>query len=114
MQDQGIKREEVYEVRKIIGKRLRADGVVEYHVEWVHYGDWTTWEPEGNLEGARDAIFPQPRRPPLDAAFAQRVFGARLGVAALLLFTEPGRNARTNQLSRPVGPRVPSKRQLGQ
>ena len=56
LQEQDLKREEVYEVRKIIGKRIRDDDVVEYHVEWVHYGDWTTWEPEGNLEGAHDAI----------------------------------------------------------
>ena len=56
MQEQDLKRGEVYEVRKIIGKRLGWMDEVEYHVEWVHYGDWTTWEPEGNLEGARDAI----------------------------------------------------------
>ena len=47
LQEQDLKKEEVYEVRKITGKRLSDDNVVEYHVEWVHYGDWTTWEPEG-------------------------------------------------------------------
>ena len=43
-------------MRKIIGRRQAVGGGVEYHVEWVHYGDWTTWEPEGHLEGAREAI----------------------------------------------------------
>ena len=37
LQEQDLKREEVYEVRKIIGKRLGDDDVVEYHVEWVPY-----------------------------------------------------------------------------
>ena len=46
-----------YEVRAIKGKRVAADGTLEYKVAWKGYKreDWS-WEPEAELENARQAI----------------------------------------------------------
>jgi hypothetical protein len=38
-----------FEVERIIDKRERADGVVEYLIKWLGYqDDENTWEPQGN------------------------------------------------------------------
>ena len=48
---------DVYDVERIIGKRVR-DGVTEYRVKWVGYSETSaTWEPVDHVDlGARDAI----------------------------------------------------------
>jgi hypothetical protein len=49
--------EEEYEVERIDGQRLNAQGVTEYLVKWTGYGDKErTWEPISNLGHADTAI----------------------------------------------------------
>lgn len=52
--------EQEYEVERIVGVRTRRKGrktMKEYLVLWKGYPEWErTWEPEANLQNARDAI----------------------------------------------------------
>ena len=50
--------DEEYEVEKIIDKRTKKNGVVEYLVKWRSYDDPddNTWETADNLEGAENLV----------------------------------------------------------
>ncbi|KAH7711014.1 chromobox protein 1 [Aphelenchoides avenae] len=43
---------DVFDVEKILGKRKRRAGAVEYQIKWKDYDDpkYITWEPEGNCD----------------------------------------------------------------
>lgn len=49
-------KEKIYEVEKIVGKRVIESGL-QYCVKWVGYPSYSnTWEPVENLATASDAI----------------------------------------------------------
>jgi hypothetical protein len=54
--------EDAWEVERIVGKRMyrrgrSKQGVLQYLVLWKGYPEWEkTWEPIGNLTGAREAV----------------------------------------------------------
>ena len=49
-----IKGQEKYEVKAILDKKIKRNGV-QYRVKWKGYEE-TTWEPTSNLGQARDAV----------------------------------------------------------
>jgi Chromo (CHRromatin Organisation MOdifier) domain len=49
--------EDAWYVERIVDKRIRARGRVEYLVKWEDYPDWeSTWEPIDNVKHAQEAI----------------------------------------------------------
>lgn len=49
--------EEEYEIERIIDKRIRLNGEIEYKVKWKYYDeDQSTWEPIQYLNNAQEAI----------------------------------------------------------
>ena len=50
--------DEEYEVEKIIDKRIKRGGQIEYLVKWKNYDnpDDNTWEPADNLKEAEEII----------------------------------------------------------
>ncbi len=46
-----------YEIEKIIDKRIKLNGKVEYKIKWLGYGDSeSSWEPADQLYNAKEAI----------------------------------------------------------
>ena len=50
--------DEEYEVEKVLEKRVKKGGQVEYLVKWKNYDDPddNTWEPADNLKEAKNVI----------------------------------------------------------
>ena len=51
LKEQDEEEPEVFSVEQIKGKRIGAEGKVEYYLKWMNYPDSdNTWEPEDNLD----------------------------------------------------------------
>ena len=49
--------EDAWYVEKIVGKRKKKNGIIEYLVKWEGYADYeNTWEPVSGLALAQDVI----------------------------------------------------------
>lgn len=53
---------ELYEVDRLVGKRV-VDGCVQYKVRWADYSSRDdTWEPKGNIPGDVVDLYEEERR----------------------------------------------------
>jgi hypothetical protein len=56
-EDESEEEEEIYEVEKILGRRVSKTGDVEYKVKWQGYSiQDCTWEPKDNLQTCQELI----------------------------------------------------------